>query len=67
MSLDFISIVVKTKKFKQECDISLCMEKMCKGIIHVYINLKCMLCRAYSTIYLIRDYKSWKRVGGKSQ
>ena len=39
MSLDFLSIVVKTNKFKQECDISLCMEIMCKGIIHMYIKI----------------------------
>ena len=76
MSLHFLSIVLKTNKFKQECDISLCVEKLCKGITYVYIKFiknlcihknKCMLCRAYITIYFIGDYKSWKKVGGKYQ
>ena len=39
MSLDFLSIVVKTNKVKQECDIFLCMEKLCIGIIGVCIKI----------------------------
>ena len=50
---------MKTNKFKQECDISLCMEKLCKGIINPCIHKnKCMLRRAYITINLIGDHKS---------